>query len=432
MGAVLVLGAYGLIGQAVVERLVTDGHEVVGLGRDVTRGQRKRPDIVWREADIGRLLTADSWAPLLAGVEVVVNAAGALQQGPRDDLQAIHATALEALAAAAGPARLKRIVQISAVGAATSASTQFLRTKAIGDRALVESGQDVVILRPGLVISPMAYGGTALLRALAAFPLITPLVEAGSQVRTVAVDQVAEVVALAVAGRLPPGTVIDLVEPEGRDLAATVTLFRGWLGLPRARLWRAPAWLGGVVGAVADGLAVLGWRSPLRSTALKVMSEGVGGDPAPALQALGRPLDGLPQTLARYPAGVQELWFARLWLLKPVLIGVLALFWTVSGLVGALRWPEAVEILTSRGVEAGLAKALVLGGAATDVVLGLLVLSRRAASPALLGMMAVTLAYLAGSALLAPDLWLDPLGPMVKAVPILALALVALALLEDR
>jgi hypothetical protein len=47
-------------------------------------------------------------------------------------------------------------------------------------------------------------------------------------------------------------------------------------------------------------------------------------------------------------------------------------------------------------------------------------------------MIAVTLAYLLGAALLAPDLWLDPLGAMVKSVPAMVLALVGLAVLEER
>ncbi|TIU24624.1 MAG: hypothetical protein E5W38_30535, partial [Mesorhizobium sp.] len=43
-----------------------------------------------------------------------------------------------------------------------------------------------------------------------------------------------------------------------------------------------------------------------------------------------------------------------------------------------------------------------------------------------------TLLYLAAATMLAPDLWLDPLGAIVKAVPMLCLVLVALAILEER
>jgi hypothetical protein len=46
--------------------------------------------------------------------------------------------------------------------------------------------------------------------------------------------------------------------------------------------------------------------------------------------------------------------------------------------------------------------------------------------------MALTLGYLAASLVLAPAMWLDPVGSMVKTVPAVALMLVALAILDER
>jgi hypothetical protein len=47
-------------------------------------------------------------------------------------------------------------------------------------------------------------------------------------------------------------------------------------------------------------------------------------------------------------------------------------------------------------------------------------------------MIVVTLAYLAGATLWRPDLWLDPMGPLVKSLPAALLALCALALQDER
>ena len=47
-------------------------------------------------------------------------------------------------------------------------------------------------------------------------------------------------------------------------------------------------------------------------------------------------------------------------------------------------------------------------------------------------MVAVASAYLAGSLLWTPDLWLDPMGPMLKVLPSLPLALITAALMEPR
>ena len=303
--AVLVLGGYGLIGQAVVEWLLRDGVRVIGSGRRVGAARRRWPDAQWREADLARLTTPAAWAPLLDGVEVVVNAAGLLQGGLGDDAAGLQAAAMPALYAQALAGGVRRIVQVSAAGAAPDASTAFMRHKAAADAALLASGVEAVVLRPGLVISPVAYGGTAMLRGLAALPLMTPVAHGASRVQTVAIDDVAEAVAAAVAGRIAAGAVVDLVEPQARSLADTVRLVRGWLGLAQAPAPVVSGMLGTLISAGADALGWLGWRSPLRSTSLRVIRDGVTGDGRAAEAVLGRPLKTLPQTLAALPAGVQ-------------------------------------------------------------------------------------------------------------------------------
>jgi hypothetical protein len=147
---------------------------------------------------------------------------------------------------------------------------------------------------------------------------------------------------------------------------------------------------------------------------------------------LGHELKSLPQILAAMPASAADLWFARLWLLKPLVLGGLSLFWIASGLIGIAQAQAAELVLTGRGVAPDLAAAAVWIGSTLDIGLGLALAFRRSARAALIGMCGVIVAYVAGSAVAAPDLWLDPLGPMLKAAPILVLCLVGLAILEDR
>lgn len=429
---VLVLGGYGLIGEAVVERLLGDGHQVTGLGRDIRDAERRWPAVRWVAADMARLLAAEDWLPLVAGLDAVVNAAGALQDGPRDRLDAIHRGAVVALVTACEQAGVSRIVQISAIGADPTSSDAFFSTKGEGDRAVANSSLDWTILRPGLVIAPAAYGGTALLRALAAFPGFIPAVMARQPIQTVAGTDVAEAVSHGVAGSLPPRLSVDLVEAEPRSLADVLVAFRAWLGLPPARVVPMPAFLGRIAGVFADGLGLLGWRSPLRSAALAALARGVTGNAKSWNEISDQQLQPLEATLAAMPAHVQERWFARLWLLKPAVFGVLSLFWLISGIVGFARHDAAAGILVSHGLSPTLALVMVLAGSVADIAVGAAVLVRSLARLALLGMIAITLAYLGAATALAPDLWLDPLGAMVKAVPALCLALVALAILDER
>ncbi|MBZ9671020.1 SDR family oxidoreductase [Mesorhizobium sp. ES1-3] len=429
---VLVLGGYGLIGEAVVGHLLGEGHHVTALGRDIRDAGRRWPAVRWVAADMSRLLAPEDWMPIVAGMDAVVNAAGALQDGPRDRLDAIHRGSVVALVVACEQAGVRRLAQISAIGADPASSDVFFRTKAQGDEAVAGSSLEWAILRPGLVIAPAAYGGTALLRALAAFPGFIPAVMSRQPIQSVAVSDVTEAVSRAVSGSLPPSSALDLVETDARSLADVICAFRAWLGLPQARVVPMPAIVGRLAAAVADGLGLLGWRSPLRSAALAALARGVTGNAQPWNEVSGHPLQPLEATLSAMPARVQERWFARLWLLKPVVFAVLSMFWLASGVIGLARQDAAAGILVSHGLPPTLALGIVLAGGVADIVVGAAVLLRSLARHALTGMIAITLIYLAGATVFAPDLWLDPLGAMVKTVPALCLVLVALAILEER
>ncbi len=164
---VLVTGAYGLIGSAVLARLHRDGHELVGAGRSLAEARRRFPYARWIEADFARLTAADAWRPLLSGIDAVVNCVGVLQDGARDDMQAVQVAGTGALFDACVQAGVRRVIHVSAIGASGEGPTKFSRTKAQADAHLASLDLDWVILRPGLVLGPAAYGGSAMLRGLA-------------------------------------------------------------------------------------------------------------------------------------------------------------------------------------------------------------------------------------------------------------------------
>lgn len=111
---------------------------------------------------------------------------------------------------------------------------------------------------------------------------------------------------------------------------------------------------------------------------------------------------------------------------------MLALFWTLSGLIALADLAGTAAVLSGRAIPHGLAVPIVVGGAAVDICLGLAILWRRWTRPAALSMISLSALYLLGSALVAPDLWGDPLGPMVKVLPSMALAVMVWLLMEER
>ena len=424
------IGAYGFIGQAICRALLREGHRVGGLGRSAAVGKRVLPELSWLKRDLATMDREEDWVPLLKDVDVVVNASGALQDGLRDDLRASQDRAIQALIGACEQGTPHRYVQISAPGADPKAVTRFHRTKGRADQRLQESRLDWVILRPGLVLGRSAYGGTALLRMLAALPLVQPLVHGAAPIQCVSLDEVASISARAVAGGFPAGTCVDLVEPEPHTLRQVVTAMARWLGRPAPR-WtiEVPPWLGRWAGRGADWVGLLGWRAPFRSTALSALEKGVTADPKPALALLGQPLMGLEEILAQQPATVQDRWFARLYLVLPFMVVTLAGFWLATGIIALANISAAAAWLPDDGVAA---RALVVIAACIDIALGLAVLVRPWTRWACWGMVLMTAAYLFGATLLTRGLWLDPLGPLVKPIPAMVLALITPTLMMER
>lgn len=428
---VLVLGAYGLIGLPVSKRLLRDGCDVVGLARGLDRGQALLPEATWIGADLATLTDASDWLEYLEGIDVVVNASGVLQGGLGDNVAVTQCDAIVALIRACEQKHVTRFVQISAPGVSADAVTEFYRSKARADAALKSSTLQWVVLRPGLVVSAQSYGGTGLLRMLAAVPYVQPVFLPDALIQTVSVNDVADAVSMSVRGILN-GQDIDLIETESHRLIDLVLAVRRWLGFPAPKyIWVVPQFIGQGIAKLADLASWLGWKSALRSTAMTVLTEGVRGDTEKWSALRGEAPSSLSETLRDIPSTRQERLSARASLVYPVLVIVLSIFWIVSGLIGFFKVPAATAVL-SDALPHSMAIGAVIGGSFADIIVGSLIAFRPTIRRGCVASLLLAGAYLVSSAFLTPALWADPLGPMIKVFPAIALALAVMALSEDR
>ena len=430
---ILVTGASGFIGSAIAMRLVADGYEVTGIARDPAQAAARIPALEWIGGDLNRDLTAADWLPRLQNTDAVVNCAGVLQDGLGDSLEKVHVGGADALFAAAEQTGIGRFIQISAIGAKPDAATAFMRTKAEGDRRLMAREMDWVILRPGLVVGRPVYGGTGLLRGLAALPFITPVIDGAKPMQVIGLEEVASEVARALKTDAPVRVVHDVIHPQPYELIDIIKRLRQWLGLKPQRTVVLPAWTGLAAGKLGDAAGWLGWRAPIRTTAINQTLEGVTGDPSGWIMDTGAdpaPLEKLPDL---GPATVQDRWHAKLWAVRPVAIVALAAFWLLSGAIALwLSFDAATAVLIDAGFAGTAAALLVAATAVLDIALGFALLFKRLQRLALIGVLAVSLCYLAGGTFLAPSLWADPLAPLLKIIPQMMLALMLLATADDR
>ena len=105
---VLLLGAGGFIGSAVLARFNAEGVEVRAVSR--RREPSSLANVAWRALDLATLLEPKDWLRHLEGVDVVVNCAGVLQ-GPES--RAVHVDSARALYAACERAAVLRVVLVS-------------------------------------------------------------------------------------------------------------------------------------------------------------------------------------------------------------------------------------------------------------------------------------------------------------------------------
>ncbi len=435
---ILVFGASGLIGQFVAADLERRGHRVVAVARRFSPAQRARFSADGRELPIAALGSSEI-ADLLraSNAEVVVNCLGVLQDEPGSRMCDVHGRFVDRLIAAlrdVGSGIL--LVHVSVPGAEADDRTAFSLTKRKAERQIVEAYPHAVVLRPGFVFAPAAYGGSALLRALAASPFELPRVERERPFAYVAVEDLAETVARAAetwAPGKPDGARIwDVMHPHPCRVGDVVDALRGWLGISARAHAAVPGFLLAAIARMGDLAGWLGWRPPIRSTALAEMRRGVAGNPAEWRAATGIEPMSLEAVLRSRPATVQDKWFAALYGLKPLVIAVLAAFWSVSGAIALAAFAPAAAILTAHGWSDQMARIATITSSLMDLAVGLAIAVRPTCRAGLITGIAVSVFYMMGAAVLTPDLWGEPLGALVKTGPAIVLMLVALATLEAR
>lgn len=434
---ILVLGASGLIGRFVTDELRARGLHVVGVARRFSPGQRTSPlDLELRILS----MNAAALAQLIRhhAIDMVVNCLGVLQDGPGSDTGAVHRDFVARLVQAIRDnGRAVRLVQISIPGVANNDRTAFATTKREAERLIAASGIAYAVLRPGFVVAPSAYGGSAMLRALAALPFDLPTDEMAVPFQPVAVEDIATTIANLAKRDINDEAVKavswDLMQAEKVTLDGVIKQFRLAFGTDGGPRIVVPRFLLDLAATLGDLVSRLGWMSPMRSTAIAELRRGVSGDPASWIAATGIVPKTIAQIMGQHPATIQDKWFARLFLVKALVIASLVAFWIASGLIAlVVSYGAAAGLLSAHGFPPALVGPITVGTSLMDIGIGVLIACRRTAALGLVAGIAISCGYMIGAAILAPDIWIEPLGALVKTGPAIVLMLVALLTLDSR
>jgi uncharacterized protein YbjT (DUF2867 family) len=147
----LLTGATGLVGSALLGRLLAEGREVRCLVRDPRRlgAQRVRVQIA-----LGDLTDPPSFRNALRGVEAVVHLAASMRDQSRGSIEELNGIATWRMVEAAERQGVERFVFFSALGASTHHRARLLRAKALAEQAVKEADVHSVVFATSIVYAP--------------------------------------------------------------------------------------------------------------------------------------------------------------------------------------------------------------------------------------------------------------------------------------
>lgn len=410
---ILVCGASGFIGSAVCARLAAEGHEVL-------RGVRRAEHPGEVAIDFSRDLQPAAWRARLRGVDAVINAVGIISEHGAASFDALHARAPAALFAACAEAGVRRVVQISALGAAHGA-TPYFTSKRAADEALMALPLEWTILRPSLVFGPEGDSAAMFCQA-ASMPLMAAPALGAARFQPIHVDDLAQAVLAALDPATPARRVIDVAGRDTVSYDAMLATYRAALGFAPAPLLHIPAplmacaaWVAGKIPGVP--LTPDNWRM-LRAGSALAPDDRTG--PAVLRELLGRAPRAIADFIAPDERELLRMRALASW--RTLLLRwTLALVWLLTALVSAFIYPQAdsLALLARVGLEGSPAMLALYGAAALDAAFGLACIAwpRRALW---LAQGALVLGYSAAIAACLPEFLWHPFGPLLKNLPILA------------
>ncbi len=414
---VLVCGATGSVGRAVVNALRARGHHVVTGARaaDDTRHSLR--------VDFSQPVASAEWARRLREVQVdaVVNCVGILMPSAGQSFERVHTQGPIELFRGAALAGVKRIVQVSALGVghdAQALATPYLCSKLRADDALAALPVEWAVLRPSLIYGPHSQSAR-LFATLASLPVISLPGRGLQPVQPIHVFEVAEAVVRVLEDAAPANQVLELGGPQVLTYRQMLAAYRHALGLGDA-LWlplpmplmRATAWLAEAVPQKVFCRDTIGMLERGSVPTLNATAGLLGREPTPMAQGL----------VITVPEALVDLRVQLSLGVSMVMRAALAFMWAYTAFISLLL-PQAsgvLALLARCGLHGQAGVAALVFSCGLNLVLAVWVLRRPGPWVYALQFGAV-MGYTLTAVAFMPELTLDHCGPLVKNLPVLGL-----------
>lgn len=405
---VFICGANGFIGGAIAARLATAGHTII-------KGVHTPSGLDEVAIDYSRDLSPEMWLPRLKGVDVVINAVGILVETDRKTFLAIHDQAPRALFAACVQSGVKRIIQISALGAERG-NTPYFQSKLAADNFLTAQAIEWYIVRPALVYGKNG-SSAKFFRTISSLPVIGLPAGGRQMLQPIHIDDLTEAVLCLLDPSAAAHQIVEAVGGRPLEYREILRCYRQAMGILPAIEIPIPQlimkWLAGTAGLIPGAI--------LNADTWKMLQEGNTGDTSAVTKILGRAPHRIDEFISTGEAAELRQQAFAAW--RNMLLRLsLAFVWIVTGLVSLFLFSrdDSLAMLSRVGIEGTFAQVALYSAAVIDFTFGIATLIRPC-RVLWTAQLALILVYTLIIAIALPEYLIHPFGPITKNVPIVAM-----------
>ncbi len=194
---ITILGGSGFVGSTIAKYIASTGARLKIVARNA-EGEAKKTKVSGYVGQVA-LINCDvhnekQLEKVINGSDVVINCVGIIFSRGKQSYDELHHKFVKRLVALCKSHNVKKLVHISALGAGRILTSEYAKSKILGEKEIINSGIEYTIFRPSVIFGP-ADSFINLFMFLAKYSPVIPLIGGGkNKVQPIYVDDLAQAV----------------------------------------------------------------------------------------------------------------------------------------------------------------------------------------------------------------------------------------------